>query len=231
MSWSSKIVTLWLTSSPLLYDTDKDGIGDGDEIKLGLNPLSQYTHGNTLDSEYQIDQTLAAEDININEEEDKYKFSLDITASGCIESNMYIVSSAYDDVVQVNDAILGGALDLMYTGGDVTEVTLKFQVEESYIDNSDSEYAQVDPELVGVKRYNVFKYFEEDNILLPVKTYHDVENNMVYADVDELGTYCVMDLEKWFKNLGILEDINEVTKDSSEKNVKDFKLTLLVCRP
>ena len=48
----------------------------------------------------------------------------------------------------------------------------------------------------GIKRLNIFRYFEEENILLPVETKFDTENNMVYTDVDRLGTYCLIDMEK-----------------------------------
>lgn len=60
-------------TNPLLYDTDGDGISDGDEIKLGLNPLSKYTYDGILDSEYQIEQKVEAEDILINTPENKYE--------------------------------------------------------------------------------------------------------------------------------------------------------------
>ena len=193
-------------TNPLLYDTDEDGICDGDEIKLGLNPLSKYTHKDILDSKYQFNQSVTPEAIEINDAENKYEFSLDIVASGYVPTNICIFSSDYQYAISDNDAILGNALDLKYDAGEVTKATLMFHVKDEYVDNSGSQYAQMDSELVGIKRYNIFKYFEDDNMLLPIATYHDVNKNMVYADVDELGTYCVMDLEKWFGDLGILEE-------------------------
>ena len=45
------------------------------------------------------------------------------------------------------------------------------------------------------------------NMLLPIETKYDLENNTIYTEVDELGTYCIMDMEKWLANLGI--GINE----------------------
>ncbi|MBO5476119.1 MAG: hypothetical protein J5982_06445 [Bacilli bacterium] len=40
-------------------------------------------------------------------------------------------------------------------------------------------------------------------MLLPVETEFDVENGLLYAEVDELGTYCIMDMEIWLNNLGV----------------------------
>ena len=40
-------------------------------------------------------------------------------------------------------------------------------------------------------------------MLLPVETEFDVENGLLYAEVDELGTYCIMDMEIWLTNLGV----------------------------
>ena len=38
-------------------------------------------------------------------------------------------------------------------------------------------------------------------MLLPIETFYDESNNKVFTHVDELGTYCLIDLEKWFTAL------------------------------
>ena len=38
-------------------------------------------------------------------------------------------------------------------------------------------------------------------MLLPIETVIDEETNTISATVDELGTYCVVDMEKWLSNL------------------------------
>lgn len=43
-------------------------------------------------------------------------------------------------------------------------------------------------------------------MLLPVETFHDTDKNVVYTTTDCLGTYCLMDMEMLFKNLGIEPD-------------------------
>ena len=40
-------------------------------------------------------------------------------------------------------------------------------------------------------------------MLLPVATEFDENNNTLYAVTDELGTYCVLDMEILMRNLGI----------------------------
>ena len=104
-----------------------------------------------------------------------------------------------------NTAVLGDATELSYNGGTITDVVLNFRINESYI-NNDEEYEGRDDELQGIKRFNIFKYFEDENILLPIATKHNVENNTVYVEVDELGTYCLIDMEKLMSAWGILED-------------------------
>jgi hypothetical protein len=63
-------------------------------------------------------------------------------------------------------------------------------------------YAAVNPEFEGIKRLNFFRYFEEINTLLPVETTFDISANMMYTKTDELGTYCIMDMEIWLDSLG-----------------------------
>lgn len=48
---------------------------------------------------------------------------------------------------------------------------------------------------------------------LPIKTEFDVENNVLYTTVDELGTYCVFDMEKW---VSFLSDYEEDTDEENE---------------
>ena len=69
--------------------------------------------------------------------------------------------------------------------------------------NYNNKYTDISDEFVGIKRLNVFKFFENTNMLLPIETFHDVENNRVYTHTDELGTYCLMDMEIWLESLGI----------------------------
>lgn len=210
-------------TDPLKYDTDDDGISDGDEIAMGTDPLSPTTDG-IADTERTFVQTIEADDEileDINTEYNPYDLSLEITAAGNAHSSLTVQESGYSDSM-FNWSILGVCPELIYDSTcKVDEVVLKFKVDEEYIANPDSEYAKENPEFVGIKRYNVFRFFEEDNILLPVKTDVDVENNTVSATVSDLGTYCLIDMECF------LQDIVQGAEDFENENTETEELPIL----
>ena len=213
-------------TDPLKFDTDGDSISDGDEVKIGLNPLNPGTNG-VPDNQYTIEQTINADSkalSGINTEENPYKLSVDIKAAGCVENNITAKESSYSNAMK-NDAILGVCPELIYNSDcKIDSVELKFNIGKEYISNDGSEYAASNPEFVGIKRYNIFRYFDDINMLLPVETKFDIANNLLYTDVDQLGTYCVMDMEKWLKGLGINPDGSQTT-DNVQANATNNSLS------
>lgn len=213
-------------TDPLKYDTDDDGISDGDEVALGTDPLSPTTDG-IADTERTFVQTIDADDEileDINTEYNPYDLSLEITAAGNAQSSLTVQESGYSDSM-FNWSILGTCPELNYDDScKVDEVVLKFKVDEEYIDNPDSEYAEENPEFAVIKRYNVFRFFEEDNILLPVKTDVDVENNTVSATVSDLGTYCLIDMECFLQD--IVQGAEDFENENSEKTENEELPTL-----
>lgn len=213
-------------TDPLKYDTDDDGISDGDEVALGTDPLIPTTDG-IADTERTFVQTIDADDEileDINTEYNPYDLSLEITAAGNAQSSLTVQESGYSDSM-FNWSILGTCPELNYDDScKVDEVVLKFKVDEEYIDNPDSEYAEENPEFAGIKRYNVFRFFEEDNILLPVKTDVDVENNTVSATVSDLGTYCLIDMECFLQD--IVQGAEDFENENSEKTENEELPTL-----
>lgn len=213
-------------TDPLKYDTDDDGISDGDEVALGTDPLSPTTDG-IADTERTFVQTIDADDEileDINTEYNPYDLSLEITAAGNAQSSLTVQESGYSDSM-FNWSIFGTCPELNYDDScKVDEVVLKFKVDEEYIDNPDSEYAEENPEFAGIKRYNVFRFFEEDNILLPVKTDVDVENNTVSATVSDLGTYCLIDMECFLQD--IVQGAEDFENENSEKTENEELPTL-----
>lgn len=191
-------------TDPLKYDTDEDGISDGDEVALGLNPTSASTD-RTPDSERTFVQHIGADAENfsaVNTDDNPFKVSIDITAAGVAENNLYSQKSGYSNAIK-NDAILGIAPEFVYTDGlKVEDVVINFDISDSATANTNGKYTSLSDEFVGIKRLNVFKFFEDTNMLLPIETFHDVENNRVYTHVDKLGTYCLMDIEVWLDTLG-----------------------------
>ena len=49
---------------PLLYDTDSDGVGDGDEVATGANPRSDDTDGDGLSDVAEIGTMTALKDVD-----------------------------------------------------------------------------------------------------------------------------------------------------------------------
>lgn len=191
-------------TDPLKYDTDGDGISDGDEIKLGLDPKSVATDG-TPDGERTFTQTVEAESdvlsaINDNESV-PFDVSLEMKAAGVAENNVYARESGYSNAIE-NTAIIGVAPEFVYTDGlTVEEVTVKFELENSVINNTLGTYTDESDEFKGIKRLNVFMFFEDVNMLLPVETFHDEVTNTVYTKTDRVGTYCLVDMEIFLDNL------------------------------
>ena len=201
-------------TDPLKYDTDEDGISDGDEVALGLDPTSASTDG-TPDSERTFMQHIGADSENlsaVNTDENPFKVSIDIKAAGVAANNLSARESGYSNAIK-NDAILGVSPEFVYTDGlKVEDVVINFDIKASAVNNTNGKYTSLSDEFVGIKRLNVFKFFEDTNMLLPIETFHDVESGRVYTHVDELGTYCLMDMEVWLENLGI--EPNEFTTAS-----------------
>ena len=65
--------------------------------------------------------------------------------------------------------MIGIAPELKYEKSDsIDSVTLRFEVSDEYIDNTLNLFPD-EEELIGIKRLNIFKYFEEINMLLPIE--------------------------------------------------------------
>ena len=191
-------------TDPLKYDTDGDGISDGDEITLGLNPKSAATDG-TPDGERTFTQTVEAESevlsaINGNESV-PFDVSLEMKAAGVAENNVYVCESGYSNAIE-NSAIIGVAPEFVYANGlAIEEFTVKFELENSVINNTLGIYTDESDEFKGIKRLNVFMFFEDANMLLPVETFHDETTNTVSTKTDRVGTYCLVDMEIFLDNL------------------------------
>ena len=198
-------------TDPLKADSDGDKLNDGEEIAIGLDPNNPETFG-VPDAEYKVEQTISADsDVmsEVNTEESPYELSLEISATGNADTRLSASESTYSAVTD-SDARLGGAVELRYLGGDVDKVKLTYKIAYEYIFNEGSEYAENCLDLQGIKRYNIFRYFDEINMLLPVATEFDEESNTLYAETDELGTYCVLDMEVLMRNFGIEPDESAV---------------------
>ena len=160
--------------------------------------------GNTVDlesAELGADSEIFSE---INTDDNAFKVSMDITASSEALDSLSVSESEYSSAIQSSDMVVGSIPSFdCEDGANVGEVTLNFDIDNDSIINTNYKYASVSSDFEGIKRFNVFKYHEDSGMLLPVETTYDETNNRVTTHVDELGTYCLVDLEKWFNNLGI----------------------------
>ena len=203
-------------TDPTNHDTDEDKVTDGDEIILGLDPNNPETFGYP-DSEYTTEQTVDIDSSalqNINDLEDNpFTISVDITAAGVADNCLTAGESGYSYPILQNDAVLGVVPELSYSDGlTVKDVIINFNIANFAVSDRIGVYSD-DPNFDGINRFNVFKYFEEDNILLPIETFYDVTENRVYTHVDRVGTYCLIDMEKWINNLENTEPGNYYLKD------------------
>lgn len=206
-------------TDPLKYDTDGDKVSDGDEVILGLDPNNPATFGYP-DNEYTTVQTVgegsSALDYINNIEDNPYSVTIEITAAGVADNNLTAGESGYSYSILQNDAVLGVVPEFDYSDGlSVTDVVIKFKIDDSAVDNKLGVYAD-EPEFNGINRLQVFKYFEDNNILLPIETFYDEETKTVYTHVDELGTYCLMDMEMWINYLENLEPGNYYEEDDTD---------------
>lgn len=179
-------------TDPLKYDTDGDKVSDGDEVILGLDPNNPATFGYP-DNEYTTVQTVgensSALDYINNIEDNPYSVTIEITAAGVADNNLTAGESGYSYSILQNDAVLDIVPEFDYSDGlSVTDVVIKFKIDESAIG------APLDSLMI-------FKYFEDTNMLLPIETTYDDTTNSITTHVDELGTHCLINIEKMADNI------------------------------
>ncbi|SFX43542.1 DUF4474 domain-containing protein [Ruminococcus sp. XPD3002] len=191
-------------TDPLVADSDNDSIDDGSEVKLGLDPNNALTYG-IPDGEYKISQVITADNgilSAFNTEESPYTLSIEMKTNRDIEKEISVSNSGYSNVIS-NDAMIGASLDISLSDNcDPEDIVLRYDIKERATENTLDKYSSLS-ELQGIRRLNVFKFDEEERMLIPVETKFSEDNKQLYAEVDELGTYCIMDMEIWLNELGV----------------------------
>ena len=145
---------------------------------------------------------------DINTDDNPYEMSLDIVAHGYIADLINVRKSGYSNAMQ-NDAILGiiPEIEIGNLGKEqddkLKEIRMYFKIKKPYLDNVIGSYAEKTPELKGIKRLNVFQFFDDINVTLPIETYFYVDKDIVYTVTGLCGTYCLYDMEKWLQMLDI----------------------------
>ncbi|SFD32965.1 BspA family leucine-rich repeat surface protein [Ruminococcus albus] len=184
--------------------------------KQNTNSESGSSDGNTSAEEKTTEHIDAGSEVlsKINTDDNAFEVSLDITASGNAISSLNVDESGYSGVIE-SDMVVGVVPEFECEEGAVIDnVTLNFDIKDDFTDNTNGKYAEVSDAFDGINRLNVFKYYDDIGMLLPVET--TCENNRVTAEVDGLGTYCLVDMEQWFENLGIApEELQTVNTSPS----------------
>lgn len=214
-------------------DTDGDGLTDSDELHIGLDPENPKTFG-IPDGKYVSKQVISENNNSlskINKKKSPYKLSAEFESTGYVEGNLNAEKSKYTKVIK-NNAILGNAFDLDCEDTcNVNKVVLKFDVSDTYVNDNSNTFKNFS-ELKGLKKYVIFKYFEDSNMLLPIETEYNESENIVYTETDELGTYCIVDMQKMFVNLGYddivdrnldistADDVQTLLSEASEQETK-----------
>ena len=211
-------------TDPTKTDTDDGGISDSSEIKLGLDPNDPQTFG-IPDSEYSFYQVISADSkvlSEINTEGSPYTLSVELDTNMYAEDEITAEISGYSKAIE-NEAMLGNGVDIAISDVCNPEnIVIKYTVKDTYLENTDGTFSSL-PEFQGIRRLNVFKLDTETNMLLPIETKFD-DNNVLYAEVDEFGTYCIMDMEIWLKNIGVEykndeDEISDITLNIDNINL------------
>ena len=196
-------------------------------MKLGLDPLNPQTHG-MPDSLYCIPQEIGTDSAvlkRVNETaENPYEISLSFSASGVAENNIFVDGTSYKAVFD-SGAAVGSPLFIGYND-DMSLETLRitYHVDGEICENELDLFGEDTTELHGIRRLNVFWFDEEINMLLPVKTFHDEEKGLVYADMDRDGIFCLMDMEKWI--YGLAEESGLLGAESAVYVLEDEEISL-----
>lgn len=173
-------------------------------------PFNDSTGSVSKYSMTKIDQSSPAFSFINNTASSPYKLSVEIAAQGNPASSFTAGVSGYAAAMD-NESIQGPVVELKYTPGlEVEKVKIMFEIKPEARDNTIGTHTGVSipGELEGIKRFNVFMFDEETNMSLPIETFFDLDNNIVYAETDRCGTYALVDMEIWFDMMGI--ELNQV---------------------
>lgn len=140
---------------------------------------------------------------SVNTEDSPWRLSVGVDSLNAAKT-LTADKSGYYNVLYNDYFILGTIVDIESRYEDeISKAVIRFNIADEYTDNVLNKYSDLD-EFKGIRRLNIFKYFEDMNMALPIDT--EFDGNIIYAEVDELGTYYVGDMELWLDNLGVEMD-------------------------
>lgn len=185
-------------TSPILSDTDMDGLTDDYEIKIGLNPNNPITDGVTPDGKRTFDQTsgeIAKSSAVINSD-NWLKPSVSGNVNGNIDENIKIDIASYD-AFSDNKAAVSDIL--LIKSNYETPLKLNFTYDTPYVGD--------------INNLSIVQYSTEDGLEL-LDTVISEENKSISAEINGGGMYFVLDVDKFLKGIGI-NVMREVEKMSN----------------
>lgn len=173
-------------TDPLSVDTDGDGLTDYEEIKLGLNPNKVKTDDTTPDNEkefYQVASDTVKDDALLNSDNWLVP-SISGNVPGDISKNVFLEKSdSY--IFEDNRAVLSDVINV-YTSYEVP-LTLSFTYSQAY---------------TGDLRNLTIVSFGEDGLEI-IDTDIDEDEKVISGEITGSGMYFVIDLDEFLKGLGI----------------------------
>ncbi len=210
-------VTIYMTD-PCKFDSDDDGLPDGDELLFGLNPLVQKTDGVTLDSERKFEQNVSEDNISeeILSEDNNAIPALSVVTNGNVNRSISIDKTKSSDFSD-SRAIVGTPIDI--NGADLSDATISFELRDSAslfsVLDTDTEY-----------NANLICYYDENNNVQYLETDYDKTTNTISAKISNEGTYFVMDVKALFNELGLsLPTIASLSSPEIAESVALFDLS------
>ena len=193
-------------TDPKNDDSDKDKLSDGDEIALGFDPNTKDSDNNGIIDGDEIIHQLISEDNEglsyVNNDDNPYCIELEIDSAGNAAKSVCAEKSPYDNYMK-NPAILGEFISLSCESiRNIENIKIKFKLNHNIVEKPENNDL-LNSEINGIKRFKIFKYDEENNILLPVDCDYDTNNNEIIFNDNSLGIYCIINLRKWVENMGI----------------------------
>ena len=186
------------TTNPNSYDSDDDGLSDYDELQLGLDPNNSAT--NTVnDSEYIVAQQISKDSQmlqSINSKTEDISLSIDISSAGLAESGLLTVTESEYVNLYNTDYIVSTPVTVSYNSSyNLESAQLNFEISEQLLTDESS----------SLEDYTVFKYFDDSNLILPVKAEYNYETNTISTTSMQLGTYFVGNIPNWLESIGVKE--------------------------
>ena len=170
---------------PDVYDTDDDGLSDGDEYELGTNPNNPDTDNDgIIDSDEIYEQSISKE-INVSEKPEVTSVSVSFGANENIKRTTTIRSLYGIDMRASSVVGLVGSPMSIETSSEFEQATITFNYNED-------ELGDTNEDDLGILWYN-----EEDGEFVLLDPYLDTTNNRVSVDTNHFSTYMVVDKAKW----------------------------------